>query len=323
MGDPGTVLVTGGAGFIGSHVCERLLGLGNRVVCLDNFDPFYPKEIKKKNLRSALLHRNFELFEGDIRDLKFVDRVFTSFPIRSVFHAAARAGVRPSIQEPFLYEEVNIRGTLNLLDASRRFAVENFVFASSSSVYGENPKVPFSEEDPVDYPISPYAATKKAGELICYTAHHLYGLPVTCLRFFTVYGPRQRPEMAVHKFVRLIDEGRPIPVFGDGTSRRDYTFIDDIVEGVVAALQRPHPYEIINLGESRTIGLIELIGLTEESLGKKAVIEWLPLQPGDVPVTYAGVEKARRLLGYVPKTEMRDGLREFVAWYLDNKTEAV
>ncbi|MBI4715721.1 MAG: GDP-mannose 4,6-dehydratase, partial [Nitrospirae bacterium] len=263
----------------------------------------------------ALRHPEFHFVEGDIRDGACLDRVFSRFSPRAVFHAAARAGVRPSIQEPLLYEEVNIRGTMNLLEKARDHSVENFVFASSSSVYGENRKVPFSEADNVDFPISPYAATKKAGELLCYTAHHLYGIPITCLRFFTVYGPRQRPEMAIHKFVRLIDRGMPIPVYGDGSSRRDYTYIDDIVEGVTAALEHRHPYEIVNLGESRTTALAELIAVIEESLGKKAVIERHPVQPGDVPITYADVDKAKRILGYKPATEIREGIQRFVDWY--------
>ncbi len=315
MQETETILITGGAGFIGSHVAERLLAQGKTVVVLDNFDPFYPAEIKKRNLEELLRHPEFHFVEGDIRDGEALDRVFSRFSPRVVFHAAARAGVRPSIQEPLLYEEVNIRGTMNLLEKAREHSVENFVFASSSSVYGENRKVPFSEADNVDNPISPYAATKKAGELFCFTAHHLYGTPITCLRFFTVYGPRQRPEMAIHKFVRLIDRGMPIPVYGDGSSRRDYTYIDDIVDGVTAALERRHPYEILNLGESRTVSLAELIVVIEEALGKKAVIERLPVQPGDVPVTYADVDKAKRLLSYTPRTEIREGIQRFVDWY--------
>jgi UDP-glucuronate 4-epimerase len=264
-------------------------------------------------------HKGFHFVEGDIRDLACLEDLLTRYPVGAIFHAAARAGVRPSIQEPLLYEEVNIRGTMNLLEMVRRFSIPHFVFASSSSVYGENEKVPFLEEDNVDHPISPYAATKKAGELLCYTAHHLYGISTICLRFFTVYGPRQRPEMAIHKFTRLIAQGKPVPVYGDGTSRRDYTYIEDIVEGVIAAVDRRFSYEVVNLGESRTIGLLELISVIEENLGKKAVLEWHSKQAGDVPITYAGVEKAKRLLGYNPKTHVQDGIREFVKWYRENQ----
>jgi UDP-glucuronate 4-epimerase len=309
------ILVTGGAGFIGSHVVQRLLALGHSVICLDNFDLFYDPRIKRRNLQQALQSPVFTLVEGDIRDRDFVKSLFTQYEIERVFHAAAKAGVRPSLQDPFIYEEVNIRGTLNLLIGAVERGVKNFVFASSSSVYGANSKVPFSEEDPVDQPISPYAATKKACELLCYTYHHLHGLPITCLRFFTVYGPRQRPEMAIHKFTRLIMEGRSIPVYGDGTSRRDYTYIDDAVEGILAALNKEHPFEVINIGEAKTVSLLDLVTLLEELSGKKASIERLALQPGDVPETWADLTKASRLLNYVPRTDFRTGLQKFVEWY--------
>jgi len=310
-----TVLVTGNAGFIGSHLVERLLDQGNEVVGFDNLDPFYDPAIKRRNLATALAHPRFEFVEGDLRRRDQVDALFSGRRIDRVFHGAARAGVRPSLKDPLLYEEVNVRGTLHLLEAAIRHGVSNFVFASSSSVYGEQKKVPFAETDPVDGPISPYAATKKAGELMCYTYHHLYRLPVTCLRFFTVYGPRQRPEMAIHAFTRAIARGEPLSLYGDGSARRDFTYIDDIIAGVLAALDRPHPYEIINLGESQTIELRDLIRRLERVIGRPAVINALPAQPGDVPITYADVNKARAMLGYVPSTSIDAGLERFVAWY--------
>lgn len=314
-----TILVTGGAGFIGSHVVERLLAEQWRVVCIDNFDSFYDPAVKRANLSDALNSPRFRLVEGDIRDEETVARIFQEEPIEIVFHAAARAGVRPSIQDPVLYHDVNLHGTTRLLEAARKARIRNVVFASSSSVYGAANRIPFSEDDPADFPISPYAATKRAGELLCYTYHHLYRIPITCLRFFTVYGPRQRPEMAIHKFTRLIDEGRPVPVFGDGSSRRDYTYITDILDGVLRALSSPRPYEIINLGESQTTTLRELISKIEKLLGKRAQIQSLPDQPGDVPQTCADVSKAKRLLGYEPRTTMDEGLRKFVEWYQRNK----
>lgn len=314
-----TILVTGGAGFIGSHVIERLLSEGSRVVGLDNFDSFYEPAVKRANLASAQKKSNFRLIEGDIREESTLARLFREERVEAVFHAAARAGVRPSIQDPVLYHDVNVHGTTRLLEAARSAAVKNFVFASSSSVYGIANRTPFSEEDPADFPISPYAATKRAGELLCYTYHHLYGLPVTCLRFFTVYGPRQRPEMAIHAFTRLIDSGRPVPVFGDGSSRRDYTYISDVVEGVVRALAKPQPYEILNIGESQTTGLRDLVAKIETALGKKARIEAMPPQAGDVPLTFADVGKAKRLLGYEPRTTIDEGLKKFVEWYRVNK----
>jgi len=315
MSSTGCTLVTGGAGFIGSHVVEALLAKGRRVVSVDNFDPFYDPAVKYENLRKAGSYPDFVLINADVRDRDAMEGIFRSHQITRVFHAAARAGVRPSVADPLLYEDVNVRGTMVLLEAARGQPISTFVFSSSSSVYGGLESVPFSEGAPDLRPISPYAATKLAGEQICYTYHHLYGLPITCLRFFTVYGPRQRPEMAIHRFVRLIDEGHPIPVYGDGKARRDFTYIDDIVQGVLAALDRPFPYEVINLGESATIELSEVIGLIEHALGKKARIEYLPAQQGDVPMTYADVTKARRLLGYQPTTPVKEGIERFVKWY--------
>ncbi len=312
-------LVTGGAGFIGSSVVDRLLGRGDSVVCLDNFDDFYSPSMKRMNIDGALRDKNFKLVEGDIRDIALLRKLFAEEGIDMVFHPAARAGVRPSIIDPLLYEDVNVKGTMNLLEVSREHKVKGFIFASSSSIYGKNKKVPFSEEDNVDYPVSPYAATKKACELICYTYHHLHKMNITCLRFFTVYGPRQRPEMAIHKFTRLIDQGRPVPMFGDGLSKRDYTYIDDIVDGVVKAIDHNAPYDIFNLGESQTTELRELIGLIEEHLGKKALIERLPDQPGDVPITYADITKSVKVLGYAPRTKVAEGVKKFVLWYKENR----
>jgi UDP-glucuronate 4-epimerase len=313
------ILVTGGAGFIGSHLSERLLREGHRVIVLDNFDDFYDPRRKRKNLAPLLKNPGFRLYEGDLRDEAYLKNVFSAETIEIVAHLAARAGVRPSIQFPALYTDVNIRGTFNLLEACRHHGVGRLVFASSSSVYGNNPKVPFSEADNVDNPISPYAATKKAGELICYTYHHLYGMDIACLRYFTVYGPRQRPEMAIHQFTRLIHQGKKLSLFGDGSSRRDYTYIEDAVEGTMNALLRKHGYRIYNIGESQTTSLRELVRLIEDLVGKKAVTEYLPAQPGDVDRTYADIRKAREGLGYNPMTDMPTGLRRFVEWYLEEQ----
>jgi len=313
------VLVTGGAGFIGSHLVERLLTEGHQVICLDNFDDFYDPGQKRRNLAKAMKEPNFRLFLGDLRHIDKLKEIFAAERIDQVVHLAARAGVRPSIKDPLLYTEVNIRGTLNLLETCRQFKVRKFIFASSSSVYGNNPKIPFAEEDRVDNPISPYAATKKAGELICYTYHHLYDFDIACLRYFTVYGPRQRPEMAIHYFSRLIYEGQKVPIFGDGNTRRDYTYIDDALQATMAALKKEHGYEIYNVGESRTISLLELVRALEERLGKKAHLEFLPPQPGDVTITFADIRKAQKMLNYSPQTKIEEGLDRFVAWFLEIK----
>ena len=311
------VLVTGGAGFIGSHLVERLLGEGRwRVHVVDDFNDFYDPAVKRRNVAPHLSREDFRLTEADIRDRDALESVFRESAFDCVVHLAARAGVRPSLVEPLLYAETNIRGTLNLLERARAHGVRQFVFGSSSSVYGENEKVPFSEDDPVGRPISPYAATKAAGELLCHTYSHLWGLRCVCLRFFTVYGARQRPDLAIHKFARLISEGRPLPVFGDGTTRRDYTFIDDIIAGVRAAIDyEASAFEVFNLGESRTVSLSELIALLERGLGREALIERRPTQPGDVPQTFADISKARRLLGYDPQTPIEEGIRRFVEWF--------
>lgn len=281
---------------------------------MDNFDPFYSESVKRQNIGQCIDNELFEFAQGDIRDADRVAEVLANGDFDAIVHLAARAGVRPSIEDPLGYEDVNVRGTVVMLEAARRFGVKNFIFASSSSVYGNNTKVPFAETDNVDFPISPYAATKKAGELICHTWHRLYGINVACLRFFTVYGPRQRPDLAIHKFSRLIETGKPVPMFGDGSMERDFTYIDDIIAGVVAAVDRCQGYEIFNLGESRPVRLDVLIAEIERALGKKAIIQRMPEQPGDVRRTYAEVDKAVRLLGYQPKTELRDGLERFVRW---------
>jgi UDP-glucuronate 4-epimerase len=307
------IVVTGGAGFIGSHLCETLLARGDTVAALDCFDEFYDPAVKRRNLESCLCNPRFKLITGDIRDPACASA--TLLGADAVVHLAARAGVRPSIENPLLYQDVNISGTMVLLEAARKHRVPRFVFASSSSVYGNNEKVPFSESDNVDFPISPYAATKKAGELLCHTYHHLFGMNITCLRFFTVYGPRQRPDLAIHKFVRLIEGGKPIPVFGDGSMMRDFTYIDDIIAGTVAATDRCKGYRIYNLGESRPIALGDLISAIERALGKKAIIDRQPEQPGDVQRTYADVTRAEQELGYRPTTHIDAGLAKFVAWF--------
>jgi UDP-glucuronate 4-epimerase len=313
------ILVTGGAGFIGSTVSEKLLARGDEVVVIDCFDEFYDPSIKRNNIQKALKNQSYKLVEGDIRDLELLKTLFKREKFDRVFHLAARAGVRPSIIDPLLYEDVNVRGTMNLLEAAKENNLPGFIFASSSSVYGNNKKVPFSETDNVDNPVSPYAATKKACELISHTYHHLYNLNISCLRFFTVYGPRQRPEMAIHKFTRLIDQGKPVPMFGDGSSRRDYTYVDDIADGVLKAIDYNAEFEIFNIGESRTTELRRLIELIEKSLGKKANIEQFPDQPGDVQVTYADITKSKKILGYDPRTQVEEGVQKFVEWYTRNK----
>jgi UDP-glucuronate 4-epimerase len=307
------VLVTGGAGFIGSHVAEALQARGDAVVVLDDFDAFYDPAIKRRNA-AALTRAGAEVVAGDIRRKDDVRALFERVRPDAVIHLAAMAGVRPSIENPSLYADVNVGGTTHLLDAAVATKTGRFVFASSSSVYGNNPKTPFSEDDRVDDPISPYAATKRAGELIAHAYWHLHRMPITCLRFFTVYGPRQRPDLAIHKFARLMRAGKPLPFFGDGSTRRDYTYIGDIVQGVLAALDRADGYRIYNLGESRTVSLTELVAALERALGLRAVLDRRPEQPGDVKITFADVSRARRDLGYDPRTALEDGLATFVAW---------
>jgi UDP-glucuronate 4-epimerase len=320
MSSSGQILVTGGAGFIGSHLVDKLLAEGRRVVVVDNFENFYSPEIKRANIAAHVTDPNYKLYEVDIRNRGALHKVFARNSITTIVHLAAKAGVRPSLEDPAGYVETNVTGLLNLLEYSREFGVKQFVFGSSSSIYGNNAKVPFSESDEATQPISPYAATKGSGELLCHTYSHLYGIRCVCLRFFTVYGARQRPDLAIHKFAKLIYNEKPIPVFGDGTTRRDYTYVDDIVQGVRASIDfKESQYEIINLGESQTIELGELIGLLEKSLGKKAIIDRHGAQPGDVPITYADVAKARELLNYHPTTKIHDGIPKFVEWFLDNQ----
>ncbi|MFN2481851.1 MAG: SDR family NAD(P)-dependent oxidoreductase [Pyrinomonadaceae bacterium] len=317
MSEARNILVTGGAGFIGSHLVDRLLAEGGWRVCVvDDFNDFYDPALKRANVARHLGDGRFRLVEADIRDAAALAGVFADAEFDCVVHLAARAGVRPSLSEPLLYVETNVTGTLHLLELARSQRVRQFVFGSSSSVYGVNAKVPFSEEDPIRQPISPYAATKAAGEHLCHTYAHLYGVRCVALRFFTVYGARQRPDLAIHKFARLISAGKPIPVFGDGTTRRDYTYVDDIIAGVRAAIDYDaSAYEAVNLGESRTVELRELIALLERELGREAVIDRQPPQPGDVPQTFADISKARHLLGYDPQTQIEEGIRRFVRWF--------
>jgi UDP-glucuronate 4-epimerase len=312
-----TILITGGAGFIGSHLCERLLKEGHSVVCLDNFDSFYDPNLKIGNVEqiSKKFAGPFTVVTGDIRNRDHLTETFKKNAIDAVFHLAARAGVRPSITDPLLYEDVNLKGTVTLLEVCKTFGIKDFIFASSSSVYGENQRVPFSETDLDIQPISPYGATKRAGELLCYSYHHLFGINVACLRIFTAYGPRQRPEMAIHKFTSLMDQGKEITMFGDGSSKRDYTYIDDLIDGMMAVLQCHKGYEIYNLGESQTTSLKELIEMIELALGKKAKIKVMENQPGDVSITHADISKAKRLLNYQPKVKMEEGIKRFVDWY--------
>ncbi len=302
------VFITGVAGFIGSSLARTMLEQGYKVSGIDNFDTFYDPSIKRKAVARLTEYEAFKLYEGDIRHRETLDIIFGSEKPDLVIHLAARAGVRPSIEQPELYYDVNVTGTLMLLEAMRATGIKDMLFASSSSVYGNNKKVPFSETDPVDNPISPYAATKKAGELLCYTYHHLYDFNIYCLRFFTVYGPGQRPEMAIQQFGRKISEGTPITLFGDGTTRRDYTFISDITAGIIACANNLKGYEIFNLGNCDTISLIDLVRGIEDTLGKKAIIEWKPMQAGDVEITFADISKARRLLNYSPGYPVHKGL---------------
>ncbi|HEY3294458.1 MAG TPA: NAD-dependent epimerase/dehydratase family protein [bacterium] len=312
------VLVTGGAGFIGSHLCEALLTQGAKVAVLDNFDPFYPRASKEQNLAFCRSLPGFSLVEGDLRDADLVGRLFGEFRPQAVVHLAARAGVRPSLDDPALYADVNVRGTTVLLEAAHLTGVKNFVFASSSSVYGNRNTVPFRESDNTDFAVSPYGATKKAGEVLCHSYHQVYGISTACLRFFTVYGPRQRPDLAIRKFVRLALAGESIPVFGDGTTRRDYTHVRDILTGILGAIrwgQSPEPrYGIFNLGSSHPIELRELISLIGDCIGHPVETKSLPFQPGDVVQTFADSSLAEQELGFKHDVNFRDGLKDFVAW---------
>jgi UDP-glucuronate 4-epimerase len=318
---PQRVLLTGGAGFIGSHVAEHLLRHGVQLTIIDNLDEFYPPGWKKANLAEVKRAGDYELSVVDICDQKACREIFARVRPEAVIHLAARAGVRPSIEQPLLYERVNVHGTLNLLELCREFGITKFLFGSSSSVYGASSKAPFSEDQPDLRPISPYAATKLAGEMLCYTYAHLFSLQVICLRFFTVYGPRQRPDLAIHKFTALMEAGKPVPIFGDGSTGRDYTYIDDIVAGIMAALAREidvahgPAFEIFNLGNSRPVKLTELVELLESVTGHKAIRNFKNAEPGDVPLTWADISKAAKLLGYRPEVRLKEGLSRFVSWY--------
>lgn len=314
-----TYLITGGAGFIGSTLATKLLELGNRVIVIDNFCDFYDPMIKENNIKENLKNSNYKLYRVDIRDSEKIAMVFNNNVIDGVIHLAAMAGVRPSIEDPILYQEVNGLGTQNILEEARKHNVKNLVMASSSSVYGNCDKVPFNEEYIVDYAISPYAATKKANEVMAHVYHHLFDMNIIMLRFFTVYGPKQRPDLAINKFTRLMLENKEIPMYGDGTTSRDYTYIDDIVDGIIKSMRyienNKNIYEVINLGNSSPISLIEMINTIADILGVTPNIKQLPMQPGDVERTYADISKARRLIKYEPKISFKDGIAKFVDWY--------
>ena len=309
-------LVTGGVGFIGSHVCERLLEAGHSVCALDDLNDFYDPAIKQSTLRELQSRaQSFSFVHADITNRGEVDEIFGSMAFDQIIHLAARAGVRPSLENPALYQRVNVEGTVNVLESARERGVKKITIASSSSVYGVNSKVPFSETDPIFSAISPYAASKLGCEALGHVYHHVHGMDVCMLRFFTVYGPRQRPDLAIHKFARLMQSGQPIPVFGDGNTSRDYTYVDDTVDGVIAATEKEFGHEIINLGESQTVELDRLIELLEQAMGVKAEINRQPAQPGDVPITFANIEKAQRLLGYNPQVKIEDGIPRFIDWF--------
>jgi UDP-glucuronate 4-epimerase len=309
-------LVTGGAGFIGSHLCERLLREGNAVTAFDDLNDFYAPAHKLRNLEEVrALGRDFRFVKGDLTDAQAVDGVISGGRFDQIIHLAARAGVRPSLEQPALYQRVNVEGTVNVLEAARRHGPPKVTIASSSSVYGVNSKVPFSENDPIFSAISPYAASKLACEALGHVYHHVYGLDIVMLRFFTVYGPRQRPDLAIYKFARLLSQERPIPVFGDGSTARDYTYVTDTVDGIMACTGKTFGYEIFNLGESQTVRLSRLVELLEEALGAKAVIDRQPPQPGDVPITFADIAKAKAKLGYQPRIKIEEGIPLFVEWF--------
>ncbi len=313
-----TILVTGGAGFIGSHLIERLIEKGSFIICLDNFNNYYDPELKENNISAVIKNPKFKLIRGDILDIPLLDNIFsgTQNPTPTkVAHLAAMAGVRSSIETPDVYVDVDVKGTVNLLEMAKKYNLEHFIFASSSSVYGLNEKTPFSEDDPIRFQISPYATAKRAAELFCKTYNNLYGIPVTVLRLFTVYGERQRPDMAIRKFTNLIMKGSPIPMFGDGSSLRDYTYISDCVDCISSAIKKPRNFDIINIGSGRPISLKELIRLLEKVVKKKASIKQLNMQRGDVPTTYADISKAKRLLGYKPKVSIEEGISRFFEWY--------
>jgi len=311
-------LITGIAGFIGSHLAEALQG--RKLIGIDNFNDFYDPEIKRKNWAEVQLNSEAILYEGDIRDISFLDKVFSENKISTVVHLAAMAGVRPSLKNPMLYEDVNIKGTINILECMKKNQIKNYVFASSSSVYGESKEAPFHENMKIDHPISFYAATKKAGEELNHVYAHLYGIKTINLRFFTVYGPRQRPDLAIHKFTRLIYDGLPVQIYGDGSFKRDFTYIEDILDGIIKSIyftekQKGFLFETLNLGESMTTDVNTMIALIEKYLKIKAQRQYLPPEPGDVPLTYADISKAKKLIGYAPKTKIEEGIEKFVGWF--------
>ena len=322
------ILVTGGAGFIGSHLVERLLKEGYNVICLDNFNDYYDTKLKEKNISNVLDNPNFELIRGDILDTKLLHNIFKGEGLRTldsgpstIVHLAAMAGVRVSIISPDLYVDVDVKGTLNLLDMAQMYKIKQFIFASSSSVYGINKKVPFREDDPIQLQISPYAAAKKSAELFCMTYNHLYNIPITILRLFTIYGPRQRPDMAIRKFTGLALKDKHITMFGDGTSKRDYTYVSDCIDGFISSLKNPMDFEIFNIGSGKTIQLKELIELIGRATGKEIKIEHLDNQVGDVPITFSDITKAKKLLGYEPEVSIEKGVRTFVEWYKNEYKE--
>lgn len=310
------ILITGGAGFIGSRLSEKLLfNKNNKVYIIDNFDPFYPKSDKLKNISEIKKLKNFKLYETDIVNKTKLGSILHRIKPDVIIHLAAKAGVRNSIEDPIAYFKTNIEGTMNLLEIAKDLKIKNFVFGSSSSVYGERSKVPFNETDNIDYPISPYGLTKVSGEKMCKIYSSYYGMNITCLRFFTVYGPRQRPDLAIHKFINNIENGKEITLFGDGNTFRDYTYVDDIVEGIAKCISNRHRFEVFNLGNSKPIKLKELIKHLEKALGKKAIIKWMPDQPGDVSKTYADIKKAKKVLKWQPKTDFAQGIAKMVEWY--------
>ncbi len=314
------IFITGGAGFIGSHLSVSLLKQGHSVICLDNFDPFYGRSIKERNLFFSLNDVNFHFIEGDIRDVGLLSKIFSSNNIDLIIHLAAKAGVRPSVEDPKEYFDVNINGTINILEQAHKQNISKMIFASSSSIYGNNEKIPFSENDFVDHPISPYAASKKSGELLCYTYHSLYKMDISCLRFFTVYGPRQRPDLAIYKFAKLIMEGKAVPVYGDGTFKRDFTYVDDTVMGINQAIQHLNGFNVYNFGNSRTISVLEMIKTLEDALGIKAKIDFKATLPGDVKLTYADITKSKNEIDYNPQYDFKTGIQNFATWLKSNNT---
>lgn len=312
------IFLTGGAGFIGSHLTESLLNKGHKVFCLDNFDDYYDRSIKEKNISGFIDNPNYTLVEGDIRDKNLLNELFRRGDFSLIVHLAAKAGVRPSVENPQDYFDVNINGTINILEHAHIHGIKKMIFASSSSVYGNNDKIPFVETDFVDHPISPYAASKKSGELICYTYHALYGMDISCLRFFTVYGPRQRPDLAIHKFARLILDDKPVPVYGDGSFKRDFTYVDDTVFGINQAIKHLDGFNVYNFGNSRTISVLEMINELELALGKKAKIDFKTEQPGDVKLTYADISNSKREVGYNPQVDFKTGIGNFINWLEKN-----